>query len=169
MATTLPVPILFKLPDGWEAVDPDAANAPSAAFVAVQPAPEEDFVANIVIEGERRPEDLTLEALADESVERLRNQSGTTTVLKRGEPESGPVHGYAQKLSISAVVNGQPQDLAQSQVYLPLDIDVPGERAVILMSLTSSARQHPAVLTDFLTFLGTVRPDVEADAAQHGD
>ncbi|MQA11885.1 MAG: hypothetical protein GEU98_25750, partial [Pseudonocardiaceae bacterium] len=67
MATTIPIPVNFRLPDGWQAAAPDEVGAPGAAFVALHPASRTDFTANITISGEYRPDEAALTDIADES------------------------------------------------------------------------------------------------------
>ncbi|MCX5129755.1 hypothetical protein OOK25_39665, partial [Streptomyces sp. NBC_00347] len=52
MPTTLPVPIEFRLPEGWQPAPPDEVGAPGVAFVALHPQPDSGFTANITIDGE---------------------------------------------------------------------------------------------------------------------
>ncbi|MFJ9178755.1 hypothetical protein [Streptomyces sp. NPDC102360] len=163
MATTLPVPIEFDLPDGWHAAPPDDVGAPDAAFVALYPHPDSGFTANITIDGEYRPDESTLSGIAHESVEHL--SQAATTVVVTGERElgSGEAPGFTQTLAVSANVGGVPRDLVQSQVYLAmLDVDDPRKRAVVRLVLTATASQHPDVLAHFRDFVRTVRPDSAA-------
>ncbi|MEV0491718.1 hypothetical protein [Streptomyces atratus] len=163
MATTLPVPIAFELPDGWRATPPDAVGAQGAAFVALHPQPDTGFTANITIDGDFRSDAATLPEIADESVEHLRQGAASVEVAERREVGSADAPGLTQTLTISAVAGGVLRDLVQSQVYLSmLDVADPRRRAVIRLILTVTASQHPAVLEDFRDFVRTVRPDIGA-------
>ncbi|MDQ0941820.1 hypothetical protein [Streptomyces sp. V1I1] len=163
MATTLPVPIEFELPEGWRAAQPDEVGAPGAAFVALHPQPDAGFTANITIDGEYRPDAATLSEIAHESVERLSQAAASIVVTGRREIGSADAPGFTQALALSAVVGGVLRDLVQSQVYLSmLDLADPRKRAVIRLVLTATASQHPAVLDDFQDFVRTVRPDTDA-------
>ncbi|MFF0095611.1 hypothetical protein ACFYSF_37640 [Streptomyces canus] len=163
MATTLPVPIEFELPDGWRAAPPDEVGAPDTAFIALHPQPDAGFTANITIDGEYRPDSATLREIADSSVTRLRKSGAVVELTDRREMGSTEVPGLIQKLAISATVSGVPRDLVQAQVYLSLlDVTDPYKRAVIRLVLTSSAAQHHALLGDFEDFVRTVRPDTRA-------
>lgn len=160
MATTLPVPIEFELPEGWHAAPPDEVGAPGAAFVALYPRPDAGFTANIAIDGEYRPDTATLPEIAHESVEHLRQAVTSVEVSGHHEIGSDDAPGLTQTLAVSAVTGGVRRDLIQSQVYLSmLDIADPRKRAVIRLVLTATAAQHPAVLGDFQDFVRTVRPD----------
>ncbi|MGW1773883.1 hypothetical protein [Streptomyces sp. NPDC002104] len=163
MATTLPVPIEFRLPEGWRPAPPDEVGAPGVAFVALHPRPDAGFTANITIDGQYRPDEVTLDELAEASVERLREAGESVVVAARREigPEGAP--GLTQRVAFSAVAGGVRRELVQSQVYLSmLDVNDPRERAVIRMVLTATAEQHDSVLGDFQEFLRTVGPDVAA-------
>ena len=159
MATTLPVPIEFELPDGWRAASPDEVGAPGAAFIALYRQPDGGFTANITIDGEYRPDSMTLAELADRSVERLRETGASVVLTDRREMGSAEAPGLLQKLSVSTTAGGKPRDVVQTQVYLSLlDIEDPHHRVVIRLVLTSTATQHPVVLGDFEDFVRTVRP-----------
>ncbi|MCX5529763.1 hypothetical protein OG785_04195 [Streptomyces sp. NBC_00006] len=160
MASTLPVPIEFELPDGWHAAPPDDVGAADAAFVALYPHSDSGFTANITIDGEYRPDESTLSEIAHESVERLRQAATTVVVTGDRELGSAEAPGFTQTLAVSANVGGAARQLLQSQVYLAmLDDDDPRKRAVVRLVLTATAAQHPAVLDDFRDFVRTVRPD----------
>jgi len=163
MATTLPVPIEFELPEGWHAAPPDEVGAPGAAFIALYPQSDAGFTANITIDGAYRPDAATLPDIAHESVEHLRQADAMVEVTASREIGSADAPGLTQTLAVAAVVGGVPRDLIQSQVYLSmLDVADPGKRAVIRLVLTATASQHPEVLDDFQDFVRTVRPDTGA-------
>ncbi|MFF2578224.1 hypothetical protein [Streptomyces goshikiensis] len=161
MPTTLPVPISFRLPEGWlPASPPEGPDAPGVAFAAVHPVSDAGFTANITIDGEYRPDSATLAQLADESVERLSEVVGAVAVAHRREIDSDGAPAVTQQLTFSAVAGGVRRDLVQSQVYLSLlDVRDPRERAVIRLALTATPAQHEAVLADFQDFVRTVRPN----------
>ncbi|MFF4105240.1 hypothetical protein [Streptomyces sp. NPDC001903] len=161
MPTTLPVPIEFGLPEGWEAAPPDEVGAPGVAFIALYPHPDAGFTANITVDGDFRPDGATLTDMADESVERLRRADAeSVTVTSRRELGSEGSPGLAQRLTLTAVAGGVRRDLVQSHVYLTVvDLGNPHRRAVIRLVLTSTAAQEDGVLPGFRTFLRTVRLD----------
>jgi hypothetical protein len=163
MPTALPVPIQFELPEGWRAAPPDAVGAPEASFVALHPQPDARFTANIMIDGEYRPDAVRLSAIAHESVERLSQAATSVKVTGHREIGSADAPGFTQTLAVSAVVGGVARDLVQSQVYLSIeDVADPRKRAVIRLVLTATASQHPYVLSDFQDFVRTVRLDAGA-------
>ncbi|MFD9630756.1 hypothetical protein [Streptomyces violascens] len=165
MPTTLPIPLEFRLPEGWLPAHPARIEAEDVAFAAVHPRPDAGFAANITIDGGFPLEGVTLVQLAEASLEQLRQGTESLVVADRREvgPEDAPA--LTQRLAISAVINGTSRDLVQSQVYLSLaDTLDPHKRALIRLALTATAAQHDAVLGDFQDFLRTVRPETEEGA-----
>jgi hypothetical protein len=160
VATTLPAPIEFRLPEGWRPAPPDEVGAPGAAFVGLHPDPDNGFTANITVDGEGYTEAAVLPELADASIRTLRETGAEVSLADRSEVGSGDAPGLTQTLSVRAVVNGAPRDLVQSQVYLSMvDTEDRGRGVVIRLVLTASAEQYAAVLPDFQYFVWTVRPD----------
>ncbi|MDT7560011.1 MAG: hypothetical protein QOC83_5141 [Pseudonocardiales bacterium] len=160
MATTLPAPIEFRLPEGWRPAPPDEVGAPGAAFVGLHPDPDNGFTANITVDGEGYTEAASLPELADASIRTLRETGAEVSLADRSEVGSADAPGLTQTLSVRAAVNGAPRDLVQSQVYLSMvDTEDPGRGVVIRLVLTASAEQFAAVLPDFQYFVWTVRPD----------
>ncbi|MEV6056440.1 hypothetical protein [Streptomyces sp. NPDC052107] len=159
MSTTLPIPIQFDVPEGWRSAPADEVGAPGAAFVAVHLPSDAGFTANITLDGEYRPDAATLPEIADESVGLMGDAVTSVMVTERRETGSVDAPGLAQTLAFSVDAGGQSRDLMQSQVYLSvLDIDDPHKRVVIRLVLTSTASQHPDLLTDFRDLVRTVRP-----------
>jgi hypothetical protein len=161
VATTLPAPIEFRLPEGWRPAPPDDVGAPGAAFVGLHPNPDNGFTANITIDGEGCAEPASLPELADASIRTLRETGAEVSLADRSEVGSADATGLTQTLSVRAAVDGAPRDLVQSQVYLSMvDTGDHSRGVVIRLVLTASAEQYAAVLPDFQYFVWTVRPDV---------
>ncbi|MFD4023890.1 hypothetical protein ACFWRV_10275 [Streptomyces sp. NPDC058576] len=160
MPPILPVPIEFRLPDGWlPAAAPEGDDATDVAFAAVHQHPEAGFTANITVDGAFLADTVTLAELADESVERLRTVAESVAVAHRREVGSADAPALTQRLAFSTATDGSHRDLVQSQVYLSMsDVDDPRKRAAIRLALTASAAQHDEVLGDFQDFVRTVRP-----------
>jgi hypothetical protein len=159
MATQLPVPIEFTLPEQWRPADPDQVDAADAAFVALRPEPVSDFVANITISGELDASAKPLTAFADESLERLREKAPDVTLTKRTEVGSEQAPGLTQVTALTTDVNGTPRSLVQIHVFLAMpDGDDPAKRAIIELVLTSAEDEVAAVVGDFRDFVGSVAP-----------
>ncbi|PKW19831.1 hypothetical protein [Saccharopolyspora spinosa] len=161
MATSLPTPIEFRLPKGWQAVSPDAAGAPGAAFVAIHPATNRPgFTTNITIDGEHRSDAASLAEIADESINRLHQAARTVSLSQRTEFGSADAPGLTQLLRVTTLVARESTELIQCQVYLSMsDVDRPQERAVIRLSLTATEDNFKAVIGDFQEFVASVRPE----------
>jgi hypothetical protein len=151
VATTLPTPIEFRLPEGWRPAPPDEVDAPGVAFVALHPHPDAGFTANITIDGELDTADAPLTELADASITTLRDSGADVTLADRSGVGAGDAPGLTQTLTLRAMVNGDPREL--------------GHRAVVRLVLTATAAQFRAVLPDFQWFVWTVRPDTGAGGA----
>lgn len=166
MPMTLPIPIEFRLPEGWlPAAPPDGVDVPGVAFAAVHPHPDHGFTANITVAGEVLQASATLAELADESAQRLREAVEPVVVAQRREVGSADAPALTQRLIFSAVVGDTRHDLVQSQVFLAFsDVRDPRRRAMIRLALTATAAQHDEVLGDFQEFVRTVRPDTGAGA-----
>ncbi|KOU37858.1 hypothetical protein ACFWHQ_40885 [Streptomyces sp. NPDC060334] len=157
MPTSLPIPIEFRLPEGWLPAR-TKGDDPGVAFAALHPRPDAGFAANITIEGGYPPEVETLTELASESAERLGETAESLTVADRREFDSAGVPALTQRLVFSVVTGDVHRDLVQSQVYLSvIDTEEPRKRAVIRLVLTATAAQHDRVLGDFQEFLRSVR------------
>lgn len=159
MATTLPVPIKFWLPDGWQAVSPDDAGAPDSAFVAVHSASPSEFTTNIAISGWLRPDPATLTDIADEAVDQLRPDVSRLQIADRREIGTPAAPGLTQVVRVLRDINGTIRDLMQAQVFLAiLDTRDPRQRAVLLFVLTALAEQASSVIDDFQSLVRTATP-----------
>jgi len=163
VATSLPTPIEFRLPEDWRPVPPDEVDATDTAFVALLPDPDRGFTANVTIDGSHRPDTMSLTAMADRSVQTLRDALAgpdAVAVLNREEVGSADGPALTQTLRITTPVEGSDLDLLQSQVYLSMPGSVdPARHAVIRLVFTATAEQHRAALPDFQWLVSTVRPD----------
>ncbi|WP_030843699.1 hypothetical protein [Streptomyces sp. NRRL F-4474] len=165
MPTTLPVPIEFRLPEGWLLAAPPDGGASDVAFAAVHPQADAGFSANITIDGGFLKDSVTLVEVADASLERLREIAASVVVVHRHEVGSADAPALTQRLSFSAVAGDARRNLVQSQVYLAIpDTEDPYRRAMIRLALTATATaaQHDSVMGEFQDFVRTVRPDSRA-------
>lgn len=166
MPGTLPVPLHVELPQGWQSAPPDEVGAPQAAFVALHmPSQGQGFTPNITVTGRILEGSPSLYRLAEDSVQRLRENVGPVQVVKRTEvgTSSAPglvdAPGIVQNLRVQATVNEQPMELAQSQFVLVLENEQQrSERAEIEVALTAKTSQLQEVLEDFQAFLSALRP-----------
>ncbi|MFD8981926.1 hypothetical protein [Streptomyces sp. NPDC059564] len=159
MPTALPVPIEFRLPEGWLPARRGEVD-PGVAFAAVHPHPDSGFAANITIDGGFPPEEATLVDLADESAQRLREVAESVRVVQRHQAGTADSPALTQRLTFSAVAGDVSRELVQSQVYLALvDTADPHRRAVLRLALTATAAQHDSVVPEFQEFVRSVRPD----------
>jgi hypothetical protein len=160
MATTLPVPIEFSLPEGWRSAPPDAVGAPQAAFVALHPESSNGFTANITISGEVRTDDAPLTQIADEALAKLERTVGRVQLGRRNEVGSPENPGLTQAVRTSIQLDGRPREVVQLQVFLSMrDVRGAQRRAVLHIVLTATPEQFEQVIGDFQEFLSTVRPD----------
>lgn len=160
MASTIPVPIEFSLPDGWQAAPPDEVGAPEAGFVALRPPSANGFTANITISGEIRPSEVTLQTIADEGVAKLEAAASDVRLGRRNELDSETEPGLTQLIAMTVPVNGQQREILQMQVFLTMrDPADTSQRAVLQLVLTAAEEQFAEVIEDFQRFLETVRPD----------
>ncbi|OLT47602.1 hypothetical protein BJF85_15420 [Saccharomonospora sp. CUA-673] len=161
MATTIPVPIEFSLPEGWLSVSPDEVGAPNAAFVALRPDTGGDgFTSNITISGEVREASVGVEDVAAEAVERLRGGAHEVKVgtTKSTGTEDSPV--FMQPVRLDVDVAGRRRYLVQYQVFMGFsDVSKPSQRAVVQIVLSSTPEAFESVFADFETFVGTIQPD----------
>lgn len=167
MATTLPVPIEFTLPEGWQSATPEEVGAPGVAFIALHPESRDEFTANITVSGELRTDDALLTTIADEAVAHL-EQGASVQLQNRTEVGSSDAPGLTQVLSLSTTVDESQLDLILSQVFLSIaDADEPHKRAIIQMTLTARTTQFETVVGDFQQFVRTIRIS-EEDSGQPG-
>ncbi|MFJ3963253.1 hypothetical protein [Streptomyces sp. NPDC090036] len=163
MPTTLPVPIEFRLPEGWLVAAPPDGGASDVAFAAVHPRADAGFSANITMDGGFLKDSVTLVEVADASAERLREVAEWVVVVHRHEVGSADAPALTQRLSFSAVAGDGRRNLVQSQVYLGvLDTEDLHRRAMIRLALTATEAQHDSVLGEFQDFVRTVRSDSRA-------
>lgn len=161
MATTIPVPMEFSLPEGWLSVPPDEIGTPDAAFVALRPDTGGDgFTANITITGQVRESGVDLADIAGEAADRLRTGAHEVKVGNTeasGTPDN-PV--YTQPLRLDVDLAGRRRYLVQYQVFMGFaDQGDPSRRAVVQIVLSSTPETFQTVFSDFEKFLATIRPE----------
>ena len=156
MTTAIPLPLTFKLPDGWQPVPPKQVGMAANTFVAVHPASANGFTANITVAEQDRSDDATLPQLADESVQRLESVTTNVTIQNRTEVGSQEAPGLTQILRLSA----DGMSLIQCQFFMSLVDEHNADRHVVVeLTLTATNDQFPDLVGDFQTFVSSVRLD----------
>lgn len=166
MPGTLPVPLSIELPPGWQSAPPDEVGAPHAAFVALHmDSRGQGFMPNITVTGRTLEGSASLYSLAEESVQRLRENVGAVDIVKRTEvgtstaPGLVDADGVVQNLRIQAIVKEQPMELAQSQFLLVVENERQrNERVQIEVAMTARTSQLQDLLEDFQVFISALRP-----------
>lgn len=155
----LPVPVEFRLPEGWESVRPEEWGVQNAAFMAVRRDAPGDYLPILTISGDWRLDHVTLDAIADESVTVAREQADHVEVLDRKEIGSEQAPAILQLLGVRATIDGRDWQLRQGQVLSGLiDVEDPGRRVVVIYTVTCALDQFDQVGREFQAFMGTVRP-----------
>ncbi|MPZ01049.1 MAG: hypothetical protein GEU97_24410 [Actinophytocola sp.] len=163
MASTIPVPIQFSLPEGWRSAPPDEVGAPDAAFVALRPPASNGFTPNITLSGELRGDDVPLTQVADEVVARLESSVGSVQLGRRNEVGSDDSPGLTQAVRLPITLEGRKQDVVQFQVFITMrDTSDPSRKVVLHAVLSSTPDRFEAVISEFQTFLATIKPDQAA-------
>lgn len=141
------LPLAFDIPEGWTAVEPGDSGA---VFVAVHPAPGEDFTPNITVSVQQRPDSASIVDIADEAVERLGRALAGLDVVSRREIGTEDAPGVTQLLRLRT---GEGTELMQTQVHLT----VPGpERVVLELACTASPEAARRLSGSFQRFVGSV-------------
>lgn len=167
MATTIPVPIEFSLPDGWQAAPPDEVGAPEAGFVALRPPGSNGFTPNITISGDIRPTTTPLTTVADEAVAQIRETAGEVELRRRNEVGDPDSPGLTQTLRLRIELNGEARAVLQLQTFVAMrDTADPQRRAVLQVALTVAEEQLDDVVDDFQEFLRTLQPDTGQGGGQ---
>lgn len=159
MTTTLPLPVRFALPgEQWEPVSPESLGVTNAAFLAVRRGLPGDYDPIITISGGWRPDDATLEQIADESVQKLTLEGATEVeLLKRRVIESDHAPAITQSIGAVVAVGGRTFDLRQAQaVQALLDVQDPTKRVVNIYTLTCTYAQWEQLVPEFQTFMASV-------------
>lgn len=160
MATTIPVPIEFSLPEGWRSVPPDDVGATEAAFVALRPPASEGFTPNITISGELRDDGASVQQVADEALTKLQGTVRNVQVGRRNQVGSAANPGFTQAVRMSVDLHGRAQEVVQFQVFVAMrDVREHNRNAVLHLVLSSTPNQFPDVIDDFHQFVATVKPE----------
>ena len=145
------LPLEFVIPDGWTAVDPGDSGA---VFVAVHPVPGEEFTPNITVSVRQRPDDASIDAIADEAVERLGRTMAALDVLSRRDVGEAAAPAVMQLLRLRT---GEGTELIQTQVHLTVPGATPADRLVLELACTAGPAVARRLSPGFQRFVGSVR------------
>ena len=144
------LPLDFVIPDGWTAVDPGDSGA---VFVAVHDASPGEFVPNITVSVQQRPDEASIDAIADEAVERLSLTLAGLEVLSRRDVGAPAAPGVMQLLRLRT---GEGEELIQTQVHLTVPGSVPADRLVLELACTAAPATARRLSPGFQRFVGSV-------------
>ena len=144
------LPLEFVIPDGWTAVDPGDSGA---VFVAVHPVPGEEFTPNITVSVRQRPDDASIDAIADEAVERLGRTMAALDVLSRRDVGEAAAPAVMQLLRLRT---GEGTELIQTQVHLTVPGETPEDRLVLELACTAAPAAARRLSPGFQAFVGSV-------------
>ena len=144
------LPLDFVIPDGWTAVDPGDSGA---VFVAVHDASPGEFVPNITVSVQQRPDEASIDAIADEAVERLSLTLAGLEVLSRRDVGAPAAPGVMQLLRLHT---GEGEELIQTQVHLTVPGSVPADRLVLELACTAAPATARRLSPGFQRFVGSV-------------
>jgi hypothetical protein len=144
------LPLDFVIPDGWTAVDPGESGA---VFVAVHDAPAGEFVPNITVSVQQRPDEASIDDIAAEAVERLARTTAGLDVLSRRDVGVPAAPGVTQLLRLRT---GEGTELIQTQVHLTVPGATPEQRLVLELACTAAPATARALSPGFQRFVGSV-------------
>jgi hypothetical protein len=144
------LPLDFVIPDGWTAVDPGESGA---VFVAVHDAPAGEFVPNITVSVQQRPDEASIDDIAAEAVERLARTTAGLDVLSRRDVGVPAAPGVTQLLRLRT---GEGTELIQTQVHLTVPGATPEQRLVLELACTAAPTTARALSPGFQRFVGSV-------------
>ncbi|WP_410568874.1 hypothetical protein [Amycolatopsis sp. cmx-4-61] len=144
------LPLDFVIPDGWTAVDPGDSGA---VFVAVHAAAPGEFVPNITVSVQQRPDDASIDAIAAEAVERLSRTLAGLEVLSRRDVGDAAAPAVMQLLRLRT---GEGTELVQTQVHLTVPGAVPADRLVLELACTAAPATARRLSPGFQRFVASV-------------
>ncbi|MGH8793130.1 MAG: hypothetical protein ACRDXX_10845 [Stackebrandtia sp.] len=163
MASTLPIPIEFRLPEGWLPGPPDDLGMPDAAFVALHPASrDEDFAAYITVSGHLRHDDVAIRDIADDVFAPMRQFAEVAEISKEIETGTERAPGVTRLAEMTVRMNDHRRDLMQCQVFLTFpDVDDARKRVIMQLMLTATPEQMRQLGGDFEQFVESIEPQQE--------
>jgi hypothetical protein len=154
--STLPVPIRFDLPDGWEPVSGDMSDA---AFTAMKTAAHDLGVTpTIRLRGQFRDDGPV--GMADEFLRDLLESERDQVVASRRYRDSPEHPQLIQTVSDCHIVDGVPREVVNLQAYLPVGRSADQRGAAVVQAvLICGDNQVESMLDDFHSFLDSIAPE----------
>lgn len=138
-------------------MDPRGYGVPTAAFMAIRPDPAESYTPVLTISGGFRRDAVSLDEIADESIDVLKADLGNAGLVKRREAGSENVPAVLQLLEADAQIDGRRFDLRQAQVVQAIrDVNDPTKRIVLIFTMTSTYAQSERLGSEFEAFMDSV-------------
>ena len=162
-----PIPFTIDLPSPrWVPVDAAAVGVTHTFFLAKRTGLGEDYVPTIAVSGGWRTGVRSLEAVADESLAKLRAEGAEEVELvTRTVKDSPTAPGVTQTIGALATIEGRRHDLRQSQVVLGyVDLGRPERMAVFIHTLSCTYKQAPTMVEEFRAYVRSIEvvPDEAA-------
>lgn len=154
-----PVPFTVELPSPlWTRVDPGAVGVSHTLLLAKRTGLGDAYVPTIAVSGGWRVGVRSLEAVAEESLAKLRAEGAEDVELVgRHVEDSRTAPVVTQTIGATAGIDGQRFDLRQSQVvYGYLDLEHPERMAVLVHTLSCTFAQAPAMVEEFRQYVASV-------------
>ena len=121
-------------------------------FVAVHDAPGR-VVPNITVSVQQRPDEASIDDVADEAVERLSLTTAGLDVLSRRDVGDPAAPGVMQLLRLRT---GEGEELIQTQVHLTVPGATPEQRLVLELACTAAPATARPLSPGFQRFVGSV-------------
>jgi hypothetical protein len=154
-----PIPFTITLPSPlWAPVDAAAVGVTHTLFLAKRTGLGDAYVPTIAVSGGWRVGVESLDAIADESLAKLRAEGADEVELvERRHAGSETVPAVTQTLGAVAAIDGRRHDLRQTQVILGfVNLEHPDQTAVLIHTLSCTYRQAPAMVEEFEAYVASI-------------
>jgi hypothetical protein len=154
-----PIPFSVELPSPlWSQVDPASVGVTNTLMLAKRTGLGDDYVPTIAVSGGWRVGVRSLEAVADESIAKLRAEGAEDVeLIGRHLEDSATAPVVTQTIGATAGIDGRRYDLRQSQVVFGyLDLQHPERTAVLVHTLSCTYAQAPAMVAEFKDYVASV-------------
>ena len=175
MPTTLPVPIVFRLPnEHWQPADPEALGVTNAAFLAIRREHEgDDYAPTLTVSGGLRTDPATMDEIGDEAVAVFAQQAADVELVTRRDYGSAEAPGLLQVVGGTLFAGERRYDLRQAHVLIGMsDVEDSERRVVVKIVLSTTYAQFDTYLPELQEFVASLhpeqRPDGPADGSSQG-